>query len=150
MQRRYNINPDNWLVYIVEEIVCNDELLKTREQEYLDLHYGKQYCMNTNPIADRPPHTLKSRQKQSNTMKGRIPWNKGVAMSAAHKNNLSKARKGFKASAETKAKLSAMRQNRPPEYRAKMSKAIKAVWASRKLLTPSVILLKQYYKPLLQ
>lgn len=45
---------------------------------------------------------------------------KGITFSKDHKNNISKARIGFKASAETRAKMSIIHSNRSPEIRAKI------------------------------
>ncbi len=49
--------------------------------------------------------SMETRQKMSESLKGRIPWNKGIPCSAETKRKLSETNKGFKHTEEAKEKI---------------------------------------------
>lgn len=65
----------NFDLIILEE--TNDDLLNI-EQKYLnEIKENSHQTYNINFIADKPPQSVESRKKQSDSMKGKSPWNKG-------------------------------------------------------------------------
>lgn len=71
--------------------------------------------------------SLEHRRRLSESMKGRVPWNKGKHLSESHRRKLSEANIGKKLSLETRQKLSLARKGRviSIETRLKLSKALK-------------------------
>jgi len=53
LQNVYNKHSGTWKVKVLEETVEQD--LLAIEQKYLDIHYGKDGCLNLVPTANKPP-----------------------------------------------------------------------------------------------
>lgn len=72
-------------------------------------------------------HTLEHRLKNSQALKGRIPWNKGLKLTEEHeeyRKKLSQASKGRKRSPESIAKQKQTIQNRTDEDKERISKIL--------------------------
>ena len=88
-------------LYILSKVPV--EFLLEEEQKFIDLVFGKEGCLNLNPIADRPPgfsrkkHSVASRVKMSVALKGK-------KRSAETRAKLSASHKGKKLTEEHKAK----------------------------------------------
>jgi len=59
-------------------------------------------------------HTEESKRKMRESMKGRVPWNKGIPMTEEQKEKLRKARTGCKASEEAKENMSKSHKGKEP------------------------------------
>lgn len=140
---------------LIKEILsyyeCFDELLKA-EAELLSEHVGKENCMNfnVNPSGfssgalnpahrrcqkqklrermktDNPSKRSETRQKKSESMKGKPVFPVGYQMSDDHRQSISDGRKGIKYSEEGRKKLSEARRlqyetgkRSPPSFRGK-------------------------------
>lgn len=77
LQRSWNKYGKNNFEFVIIEVVNEDDLL-LKEQIYLDkMKNNIQFIYNINFVANKPPSSIESRKKQSISMKGKIPWNKG-------------------------------------------------------------------------
>jgi hypothetical protein len=80
---------------------------------------------------------LKGHPPPNKGVKGQVPWNKGIPMSAETKAKLSASKKGVKLSDITRARMSASRMGKSPyqmtdEVRAKISQTLKLRNANKK------------------
>ena len=109
-QRSYNLHGEAAFVFEVLEHVTDSNLLAAREQFWIDrLHAAcPRHGLNAAPIAGRDFLITLNR-----TRKGQ----KRPPFTAEHRARIAAARRGTKASAETKAKMSAIRKGRPKPKR---------------------------------
>jgi hypothetical protein len=98
-QNIYNKNSSGWVFEAIQYIKPQEELLREAEQKYLDMYCGSRECINTNPIARRPPSKLGWKQKPE-TIAKRVASNKGRKATLEQKKVMSLQRKGRKWSPE--------------------------------------------------
>ena len=91
------------VTFSIIEIVDKKHLI-TIEQKHLNENYGKQYCININPVANRPPsakgrvHSEEHKKRLSEKMKGRVlskEWRDKIGRSNKSLINLVKRRRNL-------------------------------------------------------
>jgi group I intron endonuclease len=73
-------------------VECNDGLQKSYEQDYIDSNWEDKFYLNLNNSVYHPDrtgakHTQESINKMKESLKGKIPWNKGRTDCGGYKIN---------------------------------------------------------------
>lgn len=90
----YKKYPTSYTMEIIQFYSNLDELNKA-EYELIEPHLGKDYCLNLRDGGNQGKCSEELRLQISNTLKGIIPWNKGVKQTEEARRKNSEGHKGL-------------------------------------------------------